>query len=66
LHQVLEKCNEFNINLQTTRKIYNKETKLLAYVDDIDIVERSQSVVQNAYLALERKAAKAGLKLNEQ
>jgi hypothetical protein len=53
-------------NLQTTGTIYNKETQLLAYADDIDIVGRSQSAVGNAYLALEREAAKVGLKINEQ
>jgi hypothetical protein len=44
-------------NLQTTGTIYN---------DDIDIVSRSQSAVRDAYLALEREAAKVGLKINEQ
>jgi hypothetical protein len=44
-------------NLQTTGTIYNKETQLLAYTDDIDIVGRSQSAVRDAYLALEREAA---------
>jgi hypothetical protein len=53
-------------NLQTTGTIYNKETQLLAYADDIDIVGRSQSAVQNAYLALEGEAAKVGLQINEQ
>jgi hypothetical protein len=53
-------------NLQTTSTIYNKETQLLAYADDIDIVGRSQSAVRDAYLALERQAAKVGLKINEQ
>jgi hypothetical protein len=53
-------------NLQTTGTIYNKETQLLAYVDDIDIVGRSQSVVRDAYLALERETAKIGLKINEE
>jgi hypothetical protein len=48
-------------NLQTTGTIYNKETKLLAYADNIDIVGGSQSAVRNAYLALEREAAKVGL-----
>jgi hypothetical protein len=52
-------------NLQTTGTIYNKETQLLAYTDDIDIVGRSQSVVQDAYLALEGEAAKVGLKIND-
>jgi hypothetical protein len=49
-------------NLQTTGTIYNKETQLLAYADDIDIVGRSQPAAWDAYLALERKAAKVGLK----
>jgi hypothetical protein len=53
-------------NLQTTRSINNKETQLIAYADDIDIVGRSQSGVRNAYLALEGEAAKVGLKINEQ
>jgi hypothetical protein len=51
-------------NLQTIGTIYNKETQLLAYADDIDIVGRSQSAAQDAYLALEREAV--GLKINEQ
>jgi hypothetical protein len=49
-------------NLKTTGTIYNKETQLLAYADDIDIVGRSQSAVRNAYLALKEEAAKVGLK----
>jgi hypothetical protein len=53
-------------NLQTTGTIYNKKTQLLAYADEIDIVGRSQSAVRDAYLALEREAAKVGLKINEQ
>jgi hypothetical protein len=53
-------------NLRTTGTIYNKETQLLAFADDIVIVGRSQSAVRDAYLALEREAAKVGLKINEQ
>jgi hypothetical protein len=53
-------------NLQTTGTIHNKETQLLAYADDIDIVGKSQSAVGDAYLALEREAAKESLKINEQ
>jgi hypothetical protein len=53
-------------NLQTTGTIYNKETQLLTYADDIDIVGRSQSADRDAYLALEREAAKVRLKINEQ
>jgi hypothetical protein len=52
-------------NPQTTGTTYNKETKLLAYADDIDIVGRSQSAVRNAYLALEGEVAKVGLKINK-
>jgi hypothetical protein len=54
------------VNLQTTGTIYNKETQLLAYADDIDIVGKSQSAVRDAYLALKGEAAKVGLKINEQ
>jgi hypothetical protein len=53
-------------NPQTTCTIYNKETQLLAYADDIDIVGRSQSAVRDAYVALEIEAAKVRLKINEQ
>jgi hypothetical protein len=53
-------------NLQTTGTVYNKVTQLLAYADDIDIVGRSQSAIRDAYLALEREAAKVVLKINEQ
>jgi hypothetical protein len=53
-------------NLHTTGTIYRKETQLLAYVNDIDIVGRSQSAVRNAYLALKGEAAKEELKINEQ
>jgi hypothetical protein len=49
-------------NLQTTGTIYNKETQLLAYADDIDIVGRSKLAVRNAYLELEVEAAKVGFK----
>jgi hypothetical protein len=53
-------------NLQTTSTTYNKETQLIAYANDIDIVGRTQSAVRNAYLALEGEAAKIRLKINEQ
>jgi hypothetical protein len=42
----------------------SQETQLIAYADDIDIGGRSQSAVRDAYLALEREAAKVGLKIN--
>jgi hypothetical protein len=52
--------------IQTTGTIYNKETQLLAYADDIDVVGRSQSAIRDAYSALEVEATKVGLKINEQ
>jgi hypothetical protein len=33
--------------------IFNKQTQLLAYADDIDIVGRTLEAVRDAYLALE-------------
>jgi hypothetical protein len=52
--------------LQTTGTIFNKQTQLFAYADDISIVGRSLEAVRDAYLALEAEAAKVGLKINEQ
>jgi hypothetical protein len=37
------------VNLQTIGTIYNKETQLLAYADDIDIVNKRQSAVRDTY-----------------
>jgi hypothetical protein len=37
-------------NIQTTGTIYNKETQLLAYADDINIGGRSQSAFRDAYI----------------
>jgi hypothetical protein len=54
------------IKLQTTGTIFNKQTQLLAYADNIDIVGRSLEVVRDAYLALEVETAKVGLKIKEQ
>jgi hypothetical protein len=53
-------------NIQTPGTIYNKETKLLAYADDIDIVGRSQSAIRYACLVLEKEVANVGLKINGQ
>jgi hypothetical protein len=52
--------------LKTTGTIFNEQTQLLAYADDIDIVCRSLEVVRDVYLALEAEAAKEGMKVNEQ
>jgi hypothetical protein len=39
-----------------------RQTLLLAYADDIDIVSRSLEAIRAAYLALEAEAAKVGMK----
>jgi Reverse transcriptase (RNA-dependent DNA polymerase) len=51
--------------LQTNGTIFNRQTQIFAYADDIDIIGRSQAAVWDAYLALEREANKVGLKINE-
>jgi hypothetical protein len=45
--------------------IFNKQTQILGYADDIDIIGRSQAAVREAFLTLEREANKVGLKINE-
>jgi hypothetical protein len=63
-------CWKLSYDEQTYKQPAQSTTKkfiqLLAYADDIDIVGRSQSAVQDAYLAFKREAAKVGLKTNEQ
>jgi hypothetical protein len=62
-------CWKSSYNEQTYKQpaqSTTRETQLLTYADDIDIVGGSQSAVRNAYLALEGEAAKVRLKINEQ
>jgi hypothetical protein len=42
---------------KTTKKgtRFNKQTQILAYVDDIDIISWSQEAVRKAVLALQRE-----------
>jgi Reverse transcriptase (RNA-dependent DNA polymerase) len=51
--------------LQTNGTILNKQTQILGYAVNIDIIGRSQTAVREAFLALEREANKVGLKINE-
>jgi hypothetical protein len=62
LFNVMQEVIVRRANLQTPGTIYNKETQLLAYAGDIDIVGRRYSAVRDAYLALKGEAAKVGLK----
>jgi hypothetical protein len=59
-------AGSYRTTSKPTNNRYNIETQLLEYVDDIDIVGRSQLAVRGAYLGLEEEAAKVGLKINEQ
>jgi hypothetical protein len=45
--------------------LFNKQTQILGYAEDIDIIGRSQAAIREAFLALEREANKVGLKINE-
>jgi hypothetical protein len=49
-----------------TATIFNKQTQLLAYADDIDIVARSLKSARDAYLAMEAEVAKIRLNINKQ
>jgi Reverse transcriptase (RNA-dependent DNA polymerase) len=51
--------------VQTNGTIFNKQTQILCYADDIDIIGRTQAAVREAFLALERETNKVGLKINE-
>jgi hypothetical protein len=50
--------------LQTNGTIFNKQTQILGYADDIGIIGRSQTTDGEAFLALERETNKVGLKIN--
>jgi hypothetical protein len=49
-------------NLQATGTIYNKETQLLAYADDLDIVGRSQSAVRGCLVSIGRRSSQSRIK----
>jgi hypothetical protein len=60
------RARSYRSTSKPTNKWHNKETQLLAYADDIDIVGRSQPAVRDSYLAWVIETAKVGLKINEQ
>jgi Reverse transcriptase (RNA-dependent DNA polymerase) len=51
--------------LQTNGTVFNKQTQILGYADDIDIIGRNQAAVRELVLSLEREAAKVGVKIDE-
>jgi hypothetical protein len=44
--------------LQTNGTLFNKQTKILGYTDDIDFIGWSQAAVREAFLALREKRTK--------
>jgi hypothetical protein len=58
-------CWKLSYDEQTYKQPAQSTTMKHSYLH-IDIVGRSQSAVRDVYLALEIKAAKVGLKINEQ
>ena len=45
--------------------IFQKSVRLLAYADDIDIIERTNRDVTTAFSAIEWESTKMGLAVNE-
>ena len=58
----------FNIvrraGIDTSGSIFNKAVKLLAYVDDIDIIARNLETVKDVYTRLKADARWSGLAIN--
>jgi Reverse transcriptase (RNA-dependent DNA polymerase) len=50
--------NRTTTKLQTNGTIFSKQTQILGYADDIDIIGRSQAAVREVFLALVREANK--------
>jgi sorting nexin-29 len=68
-------CLLFNIALQkvithsgTERRgmMYYKSVQVLAYADDLDITERSERDVKEAFIKLDNEAQQMGLNINEE
>jgi sorting nexin-29 len=67
-------CLLFNIALEKVVRhsgierrciILYKSTQLLSYADDIDIIEKSEKAIIEAFVKLEKAAQQIGLKINE-
>lgn len=46
--------------------IFNRRAQILGFDDDLDIVERNLTAVEEAFLNLYREVAKVGLVINEE
>lgn len=66
-------CSFFNILLEmimrsarirTNDDIFHKSIQILAYADDIDIIGRATTDVEQQFLAIDEKASSMGLKVN--
>jgi len=64
LNLALEKVVR-NAGIQTSGTIFYKSVQILAHADDIDVIARSRTALQEAFLSLERAAGKTGLGIND-
>ena len=53
------------MEIDTNNTIFTKSSQLLGFADDLDIIGRSMDVVKESFLALDRKSADLGLKIND-
>jgi hypothetical protein len=56
----------YNYEQNYKRRAPNKQTRIFAYADEIDIVGRSLEVIRDVFLALEAETVQIGMKINEQ
>jgi hypothetical protein len=59
------RINHVTSKTRNDRHLIKKQTQMLGYLDDIDIIGRSQAAVREPFLALAKDANKVGLKINE-
>jgi hypothetical protein len=62
----LKRYNYEQNSQRRTGNIFNKQTLLHVYADEIVIVGRSLEVVRDAFLPLEAETVQIGMKINEQ
>ncbi|GFU89916.1 hypothetical protein TNCV_164011 [Trichonephila clavipes] len=63
-HPALEKVVRGS-SINTRVNIFNKPIELLAFADDIDIIERTPTALRQTFLPLDKEAIRMGLKIKE-
>ncbi|KAJ4452010.1 hypothetical protein ANN_03523 [Periplaneta americana] len=59
------KCRSGKSEVQTRRNMFYKSTQILAFADDIVIIDRSLKYVKEVFLSLEQAGKEIGLTVNE-